>query len=203
MRREDYSQAMAVLEEFATSLNNEHTDIFQRIKFLTMKARIFDKAGVPQKGFSVALRAASLAHESRLMPALWEAVGALSRVLISVQEFEAAAKLLGSIMPQVLECEDCDLAAQTYSFLADAHVGMAGEHQADSLQCKEQLVKALEYIGSSFDEFSRGEDIKGQCEMMAKKATIMHVIGDSVLANDCAAKYLDIKLSAKEQAWPK
>ena len=198
-RRQDYSSAMSVLETLATKLHDEEADILQRVKLMTLKARIFYKAGVPQKGFSVALRAATLAHRSRLLPALWEAIGAISRILISLREFDAAAKILSSIMPQVLECEDCDLAGKTFSFLADAHMGMAGQAKAETLQRKEQLTKALEYIDRSFDEFSRVGEIRGQCEMIAKKATIMHLNGDPVLANDCAAKYLDIKRAAKEE----
>ena len=199
IRRQDYSTAMSVLETLSTKLHNEEADILQRVKLMTLKARIFDKAGIPQKGFSVALRAATLAHKTKLLPALWEAIGAISRILVSLKEFDAAAKLLFSIMPQVLECEDCDLAGQTFSFLADAHMGMAGQAKADTLQRKEQLTKALEYIDQSFDEFSRAGEIRGQCEMMAKKATIMHLNGDPVLANDCAAKYLDIKRATKEE----
>ena len=199
IRRQNYSSAMSVLETLATKLHDEEADILQRIKLMTLKARIFDKAGIPQKGFSVALRAATLAHKARLLPALWEAIGAVSRILTSLKEFDAAAKLLSSIMPQVLECEDCDLAGHTFSFLADAHMGMAGQANAETLQRKEQLTKALEYIDGSFDEFSRVGEIRGQCEMMAKKATIMHLNGDPVLANDCAAKYLDIKKAAKEE----
>ena len=42
-------------------------------------------------------------------------------------------------------------------------------------------------------EFSSIADIKGQCEAMAKKATMMRVLGDVALANDYAAKYLDLK----------
>lgn len=199
VRRQDYSSAMSVLEILATRLHNEEADILQRVKIMTLKARIFDKAGIPQKGFSVALRAATLAQRARLLPALWEAIGVVSRILISLREFDAAAKLLSSIMPQVLECEDCDLAGHNFSFLADAHMGMAGQAKAENLQCKEQLTKALEYIDRSFDEFSRIDEIRGQCETMAKKATIMHLNGDPVLANDCAAKYLDIKRAAKEE----
>lgn len=33
--------------------------------------------------------------------------------------------------------------------------------------------------------------------MMAKKATIMHLVGELVLANDYATKYLDLKREAK------
>lgn len=47
-------------------------------------------------------------------------------------------------------------------------------------------------------EFSHIKDIQGQCDMMAKKATIMHLVGDLVLANDYAAKYLDLKRQGGE-----
>jgi anaphase-promoting complex subunit 5 len=201
VRREDFSEAMAILEDLATKLNDDEADIFHRIKIMTLKARIYDKVGIAEKGFSVALRAASLAYQARLLPALWEAVGTVSRVLISVEEFEAAAKLIESIIPQVLECEDCDLAGHTFSYLADAHMGIAGQNRAESSSRKERFTKALECIDRSFDEYSRIEDIRGQCEMMAKKATIMHLIGDPVLANDYSAKYLDLKRGAKEQTW--
>lgn len=191
--------AMESLETLATKLEDHDADVFQRVKLMVLKARIYDKAGTTQKGFSVVLRAASMAHKARVLPVLWEAVGAVSRVLISLEEFEAAAKLMESIMPQVLECEDCHLAGHSFLTLADTYVGQAGQAKAESLQCKERLTKALEYVDRSFDEFSRVEDVKGQCEMLAKKATIMHLNGDPVLANDTAAKYLDIKKAAKEQ----
>lgn len=200
VRRRDYSEALSVLEKLASKLNDEEADIAQRIKIMTIKASIFDGAGMPQKAFSVAVRAANLAHRALLLPGLWEAVRAVGRILISIKEYDAAVNLLESIMPQVLECEDCDLAGRTFCFLADAHMGMAGQAKPGTLQRKERLTKALECIDRSFDEFSRIEDIKGLCEMMAKKATIMHLNGDLTLANDCAAKYLDIKRSAKEEA---
>ena len=198
VRRGDFSKAMEILENLALDLTNGKADIFQHVKIMTLKARVYRKAGIPQKGLSIALRAASLAHRAKLLPVLWEAVGAVCAILISLKEFAAAAKLLESIIPQTLECEDCDLSAETFSLLADAHMGMAGRAKAGTLSRKEQLTKALDNVGRSFDEFSRIEDVKGQCEMMAKRATIMHLNGDPVLANDCAAKYLDIKRAAKD-----
>ena len=198
IRRQDYTAAVELVEILSKKLSEHEADVFQRVKLMILKARIFDKAGTPQKGFSLALRAANIAHKASLLPILWEAVGAVSRVLISVKEFEAAARLMESIIPQVLECEDCNLAGHSFLTLADAYVGQAGEAKAESLQCKERLNKALEYVDRSFDEFSRVEDVKGQCEMLAKKATIMHLNGDPVLANDYASQYLDIKKAAKE-----
>ena len=199
MRRRDFSTAMEVLEKLAQRLSEEEADIYCRIKLMTVKARIYDKASIPQKGFSVALRAASIALKSKLLPSLWEAVNAICAVCNSLSEFEASTRLLESIVPQVLECEDCELAAQTFSLLADSHVGLAGQAKAGTIHRKEHLTKGLENLGRAFDEYSQIEDVKGQCEMMAKKATIMHLNGDPVLANDCASKYLAIKEAAREE----
>lgn len=199
MRYKDYSGAMETLERFADRLDDEDADIFYRIKTMTLKARIYERASIPHKGFSVALRAVSLARKAKLLPSLWEGVNSLCMILNHVDEYEASIKLLKSTLPQVLECEDCELAARTFSLLADSHVGMAGQAKAESIQRKEQLTKGVEYLDRAFDEFSRIEDIKGQCEMLAKKATIMHLNKDYVLANDYAAKYLAIEAAGREK----
>ncbi|KAL8763874.1 MAG: hypothetical protein Q9184_000470 [Pyrenodesmia sp. 2 TL-2023] len=199
LRRKDFSHALTLLDVFLTDLNQQEADIFQRLKVMVLKARIYDKAGIPQKGFSVALRAASLAHKAWLLPMLWEAVGAICKILISIKEFDAAVRLLESVLPQALECEDCEATALLFSCLADGHMGLAGQAKAGSSQRKERLTKASESLDRAFDECSSIEDIRGQCEMLAKKATIMHLNGDTVLANDCAAKYLDIKKAARER----
>lgn len=196
LRRRDYPGALALLEKLLTQLSQQEADIYQRLKAMVLKARIYDKAGIPQKGFSVAVRAASLAHKARLLPVLWEAVGAICRILTSVKEFDSAVRLLESVLPQALECEDCELAAYLFSCLADGHMGMAGQAKEGSTQRKEKLTKASNSLDRAFDEYSRIDDIRGQCEMLAKKATIMHLNGDLVLANDCAAKYLDIRRAA-------
>ena len=190
---------METLENLADTLHEENADIYWRIKIMTLKARIYDFAGLPQKGFSVALRATSLAFKAKLLPCLWESINALTAIFNSLSEFTASIALLEAIVPQVLECEDCDLAARTFSLLADGHVGVAGQAKPDSIQRKEQLTKGLENLERAFDQFELMEDVRGQCEMLAKKATIMHLNGDPVLANDCAAKYLAIKDAAKEQ----
>lgn len=200
MRRRDFSSAMQTLESLAKQLDEEEADVYCRVQVMTLKAKIYDSAGVPQKGLSVAIRAASLALKSKLLTSLWEAINAICAICNSLSEFAASARLLKSIAPQVLECEDCALAAQTFSLLADSHMGLAGQAKVETKGRKEQLTKSLENLGRAFDEFSRIEDVRGQCEMMAKKATIMHLNGDHVLANDFASKYLAIKEAAKQES---
>jgi anaphase-promoting complex subunit 5 len=58
---------------------------------------------------------------------------------------------------------------------------------------KEYVNRAIGYIDSAYDSYEEIEDLLGQTEMMAKKATVMHLTGDPVLANDYAAKYLDLR----------
>ncbi|KAF4635608.1 hypothetical protein G7Y89_g2487 [Cudoniella acicularis] len=196
IRRTDYGKALAKVEQLASQMQAEGDDINLRVKLLTMKAMLQQKSGRPQKGFSVAVRATSIAWRARLIPALWIATGAIANILNSLSEFQAASQILVSVIPRALECENCSTNAQLYSFLVDSHMGLAGQAESGSLKRKENLTKCLEYIDRSFSEYSAIEDIKGQCEMMAKKATIMRVMGEKVLANDYASAYLDLKKEA-------
>jgi anaphase-promoting complex subunit 5 len=202
IRKGEYSHALQMVERLAQSMHQESFDVYTQIKLLCLKARIIEKTGQPQRGFSLAMRAASLSYRSRFLPGLWEAISVLARVLLSLNEFEGAAEMMESIMPQVLESEDRELIARSYSVLVDANMGMAGRFsrgsgngskQDNPVKKKEYMTRALEYINCSYDEYEKIEDLKGQCEMLAKKATVMHCSGDLVLANDCAAKYLDLK----------
>jgi len=196
IRRTDYGLAMAKIEQLAAAMKEDGDDINLRIKLFTMKALLQDKCGRPQKGFSVAVRAASIAWRARLIPALWAAMAAIANILTSLSEFQASSQILISVLPRALECENCSLNAQLYSFLVDAYMGMAGQAENGSPKRKENLTRCLEFIDRAFSEYSALEDIKGQCEMMAKKATIMRVVGEKVLANDYASAYLDLKKEA-------
>jgi anaphase-promoting complex subunit 5 len=198
MRGGDYQGALTKIESLAAEQKEDGEDIYFRVKLLIMKAVLFDKCGRPQKGFSIAVRAAAIAWRARLLSALWQAMGAIANILTSLEEFEASSQILASIMPRALECEDCALNAQLYSFFVDAHMGMAGLAERESLKRTENLTKALDFIDRAFTEYSSIEDIKGQCEMMAKKATIMRLVGDMVLANDYAAAYLALKREASQ-----
>ncbi|MCJ1386785.1 Anaphase-promoting complex subunit 5 [Xylographa soralifera] len=199
VRQQNYSNAIVLLEKHAKELQAEEADILFQISLMTLKAQIHDQAGISQKAFSIAIRAASLAYKARLLPALWQALRVLCQVLNSLQEFDGASKLLKAIMPQVLECEDCELAATTLSALADAHMGIAGQMLDGSIKQKEHMMRGLGYLEMSFDEFSRGNNIRGQRDTLAKKATILHLNGDLVLANDCAARYLAILKTTSDE----
>ncbi|OKL63090.1 hypothetical protein UA08_02006 [Talaromyces atroroseus] len=181
LRRGHYTQAMAIVEDIAQSIQQENFDVLTQIRLLCYKARILEKTGLPQRGFSMAMRAASIAHRSRVLPGLWEAIRVLAVVLLSLHEFEAASEMMESIMPQVLELDDRYLTARSYSILVDANMGLAGEcsstsggdgrnHKtADPLKKKEYVTRALAYIDCSYDEYEAIEDVLGQSRCLAAK----------------------------------
>lgn len=101
MRKGLFPEAFNLIEEVAEKQKEEDADIYQRTELLILKANLFAKCNKPERGFSVAIRAASTAHRAKLIPTLWEAIGALSNILIHLGELEAARRLLDAIIPQV------------------------------------------------------------------------------------------------------
>ncbi|XDG07809.1 hypothetical protein ABKA04_007424 [Annulohypoxylon sp. FPYF3050] len=197
VRRGILDQAFAKVEKMISELRDENKDIALRIRLLLLKAELLDKCGRPQKGFTIAVRAANVAWRARLIPYLWPAIGAIANILTSLGEFEPAIELLNAILPRSLECENSAMTAKLYSHLGDTNMGMAGKMSPKSNKRREFMTKALEAIEKAFNHYSSVEDINKQCEMMAKKATIMKVSGDNVLANDYASAYLSLRKDAE------
>ena len=193
MRRGVLDEAIDLMDATAEKASLENPDIVYQAKLLILKARGLAKCGHPLKGFSMAVRAANMCYRARIMPALWEAIGAISNILLAVKEYDAAVSLLENIIPQVNECQDCVLTARTYGLLVDAHMGMAGQQDAKSTKRNEYVNRAMDFIEFSYEQFRRVEDLKGQMEMLAKKATVMHWQGDLLLANDTASQYLQLR----------
>ena len=101
IRRRSYSLALSKVEALASKLNDDDAEILSRVRLLSIKAWLLSLCGVPLKGFSIAVRAASVAWRARLLPELWTALSAVTNVLVHLGEFDAAARILNAIMPQV------------------------------------------------------------------------------------------------------
>ncbi|KAG5929562.1 hypothetical protein E4U42_005486 [Claviceps africana] len=196
-RRGDLQRAFEKVDAMLQKLRDDNKDIALRVRLLLLKVSLLDRCGRPQRAFSTAIRAANIAWRARLMPCLWQAMGGLSNILVSMGEFGAAVQLLVAVLPRSLECESSALSARLYSFLADAHMGLAGEMRSGSSKRAEHMTRALSAVQKSFDHYSATEDIKNQCEMMAKKAMIMKLTGETALADDYAAAYVELRQMAK------
>ncbi|KAH0536380.1 hypothetical protein FGG08_006754 [Glutinoglossum americanum] len=190
IRRSDYSGALALLEKTFKELEEGPADIHQRIRLMTLKAQLFDKCGRTQKGWSIAVRAMSIAKRAKNLSALYAAVGAVSKCLVEFKECDAAWKLMDSIMPQIHECEDAYLIGQSYSCFIDATMGLAGEAGHGSIKRTEYITKAQDLLDKAFAEFSHAEDISGMLEVLMKKSTAYKMSGDLVLCNEYALKYV-------------
>jgi hypothetical protein len=83
------------------SLLAENLDLAHTLHLLTLKAAVFAAAGKPEKGFSIAVRAASRAERAGLLPVLLEALAALAEILNKVGEFGASRDLAEAALPQV------------------------------------------------------------------------------------------------------
>ncbi|KAH8884272.1 hypothetical protein GQ53DRAFT_662214 [Thozetella sp. PMI_491] len=201
-RHGDLSAAFAKVEDSLAELRDNNKDIALRVRLLLHKAHLFDRAGRPQKGFTIVMRAASMAWRARLIPLLWHAIGALANVLTSLGEFTAATSLLLAVLPRCLECDTAYTSGLLYSLLADAYIGQAGDVQDVQSRAPggkkqmEFLNKADGTLDLALKHFSAVEDVDRQCEMLAKKATVMRVMGNDNLAEDCAAKYLALRKDA-------
>ncbi|KAM0417402.1 hypothetical protein ACHAPT_012637 [Fusarium lateritium] len=196
IRRGDFQAAFAKIDGTMTQLQEEKRDVVLKVKLLLLKASLLDKCGRTQRGFTAAMRAASISWEARNIKGLWEAIGAVSNILVSLGEFEAASRLLVAVIPRSLECDTASLSGQLYSYLADANMGLAGKCEAKSTKRMEYMTKALEAVQKSFDQYAQIEDMAMQCQMMAKKAMMMKLSGDMVLAADYAAAYVSLQKKA-------
>jgi anaphase-promoting complex subunit 5 len=99
-----FDAAYDAIEQLAEKLKAEDADIYQRIHTMVLKALLFNRIGKPQKGFTVAMRAANAAWQAKLLPALWEAWGTVANILGAMGEYDAERKILDAIIPQVSSC---------------------------------------------------------------------------------------------------
>ncbi|KAJ4384025.1 APC5 protein [Didymella sp. IMI 355093] len=181
----DYPLAFTTISNLAQSLKEDNADILQRVSVLLMKADLFRKVGKPERGFSIALRAASVAYKAKLMPSLWSAVGLLANILNNLGECASAKRLLEAVLPQSLENGDNMLSGTLYSHLGDSFMGLADPTKTTEARLQTSYIaKAELYIDRARECFKRNSYIHGECEQLMKKAIIAKLRGDEKLAEE-------------------
>ena len=188
-RRGDLSAAFALVEG---PLQAEKPDdvAAHQTRLLLHKAALFAHAQRPLRGFTITVRALSLALRSRLVPLLWQAVSCLSAILVQLEEFDATVQLLQAVIPRVLESDAAYLTASLYATLADAHVGLAGQAAGKNTRARrEHVANVVAALDAAFAWFSAVEDSVKMREMVAKKAVVMKVVGEGEVASQEAARY--------------
>ncbi|KAF3930182.1 hypothetical protein ABW20_dc0100928 [Dactylellina cionopaga] len=193
MRRNNFSEALDLLNTLAEDLLRDKGDIASRLRVMLTKAQVLAKCGRAVKGLSLTLRAAAIAWRAKILPVLYLATAVLANILIQLHEFAVAFTLLDSVMPQITECEDAELSGICLNTLADAQVGMAGKVTDDKKKMAENLGRALEMIDKCFVEYGRLGDRVVQAELMNKKARVHNILENMELRNEAAATCIQLK----------
>jgi anaphase-promoting complex subunit 5 len=76
-------------------------DVAKRLLLHDMKIRIYAKSGHASKGFTLALRTASIAERHFLLPILFKIVHGIAVILLDQTEYEAAKELCEAALPKV------------------------------------------------------------------------------------------------------
>ncbi|KAF5850688.1 hypothetical protein GGP41_010352 [Bipolaris sorokiniana] len=201
--------AYQYISALAQSLKEDNADIQQRISVLLMQADLWIKVGKPERGFSVALRAASISFRVRLGFTLWYAVGCLGAILNSLGEYREAKRLVEGVLPQTLEGGDKMLIGILYSHLSDSYMGLANPNLAQTTTTttsnppqtpatptaplhrsrSTNVAKAELYIDRARDSFRKAGYLDGECEQLMKKAIIAKLRGDEKVAEEWAMRH--------------
>jgi anaphase-promoting complex subunit 5 len=199
--RGSYSEAFTAIASLARSLKEDGADILQRVNVLLMKADLFRKVGKPERGFGVALRAASVSYKAKLMPSLWAAVGLLANILNGLGECASARRLIEGVVPQAIEGTDNLLIGTLYSHLADSYMGLADPNcdakaaaspsssPSSSRSTAANVAKAELYIDRARECYKKSGYLAGECEQLMKKAIIAKLRGDEKLAEEWAQNH--------------
>jgi anaphase-promoting complex subunit 5 len=162
-----------------------------------MKADLFRKTGEPERGFAVALRAASVSYKVKLMPSLWAAIGLLGNILNGLGECLSAKRLLEGVIPQALEGTDNLLIGVLYSHLGDSYMGLAcpkpegggltspGSNRSTAAN----VARAELYTDRAREYYKKSGHMAGECEQLMKKAIIAKLRGDEKLAEEWAQNH--------------
>lgn len=189
---------------FLTALDTRIRNLAKMGKnVIIMKADLFRQIGTPEKGFGIALRAASVSYKAKLMPCLWAAVGLLANILNSLGDCASARRLVEGIIPQALEGDDDLLIGTLYSHLADSYMGLANPEASQAIDksaspspssgsnwsTATNVARAELYIDRARECYKKRSYLAGECEQLMKKALIAKLRGDEKLAEEWAQNH--------------
>jgi len=194
-----YREAFIETSSLARSFKEDNADVLQRVGVLLMKGDLFRKVGRPERGFSAAIRAASVSYKAKLMPSLWAAVGLLANILNDLGQSTSARRLLEGVIPQAIEGTDSYLLGILYSHLGDAYMGLADPDPKVNTEASvpsnpnrwtaRHVAKAELYTDRSRECYKKSGYLAGECEQLMKKAVIAKLRGDEKLAEEWAQNH--------------
>lgn len=161
------------------------SDLHVLLRIALARSDLYARAGRGLRVLSLLIGTVQTCLRRHYHQLLWEAVGALARLLVAEGEFRAARALLNLVIPRVLQAGDSEMTALLYLHLGDAHMGLAGQVQANSgrgdtskqtARMKQHLARTWWCLGRAqahAGAAGAGETVRG--EITAKQKTILAV----------------------------
>ncbi|KAI9715434.1 MAG: anaphase promoting complex subunit 5 [Chrysothrix sp. TS-e1954] len=177
VRISSFEEALKEVQQLADFCEQDQPDVYHRIRLLSTKAKIWRAVGRPQKGFSLAIRATAAAWRARVLPALWEATGVLAGVLSSLEEYDAAEKLVASVLYQAMETGDAELVGDLHSAATDAFMGQAGRKK-DPEDRRPLLLRALASIREACESYEKIDELIKIRDTREKSIRILSILDD-------------------------
>ncbi|CAE7205465.1 hypothetical protein PTNB73_07123 [Pyrenophora teres f. teres] len=162
-----FALAYETIASLAQSLKEDNADIYQRISVLLMQADIWRRVGKPERGFSVALRAAS-------------ALEGKDAMLVGTLYSHLADSHMGLANP--------DNASSSHATIMSPSTPKSPRISAMRSRSA-NVAKAELYIDRARDCFKRAACVDGECEQLMKKAMIAKLRGDEKVAEEWAMRH--------------
>ena len=119
--------ARTALDRFAAYYDKGVADLHVLLQISLARINLYIKAGHGLRVFRLVVRTVQACLRRRYHLLLWQAVGALARLLVAESEFQAARTLLDAAIPRSVETLHVETTALLYQDLADACMGLAGQ----------------------------------------------------------------------------
>ncbi|KAI2477807.1 anaphase-promoting complex protein [Pyrenophora tritici-repentis] len=162
-----FALAYETIASLAQSLKEDNADIYQRVSVLLMQADVWRRVGKPERGFSVALRAAS-------------ALEGKDNMLVGTLYSHLADSHMGLANP--------DAASSSHASIMSPSTAKSPRFPAMRSRSA-NVAKAELYIDRARDCFKRAAYVDGECEQLMKKAMIAKLRGDEKVAEEWAMRH--------------
>lgn len=191
VRAGNLAEAFERLDAHLATAERTDADVALRARLLAAKARLFARAGRAPKGLTLALRAAAVAREAKIMPVLFDAIGALGTVLIVIGNSREAEKLIEGVVYTAAETGDVGLVTSLQSTLADACWTSASDKSTGRKEWVVLTRRALHWLVKALEGYVKLEDVSGQCEMANKAQMLCKVLGEFAEAKEFGTMKLE------------
>ncbi|KAK9478431.1 anaphase-promoting complex subunit 5-domain-containing protein [Lipomyces japonicus] len=185
------NQALSLASSSLDRSSRDNGDIHAQLSYLLAYAKVLSKLGRGVRGYSSIMRCVAIAEKACIVPTVMEAICQLCELYNSSYQHQSALSILDAVMPQIIECDNCDLLGKAYyetmnAILGANYVRIMSEWTATSIgyneSSKSKLLHAIRYAHMSYVEYAKVEDISMLVKLSFKLAAMYSILGDEYVS---------------------